>query len=287
MTWRTKLSQLQARCSMSQTTGLDPARQQESAPSPSQTRFLIPNIYSDGFPTRSLIAAQRAVYPRITSRQYVHPGRRHGCMGQSSANRWLKEIEGVCYCVNAPVLEGDPTIHTSLWNLVFFPHFALSRAWRGSTDSEGIQRSPQSLRVPTAEELEWAEPILSPKGEVQVRLHEEQHPFCQQTHCPQKSHLPFEHVQTPQKTAFPARPNSPPPSAAGKSNVVEKREGRKKKERQLLSGAQEYKEVIFLAPLQLDGAVYVCVRRCILSSPPCSWSISKWERGDTGGGNSH
>jgi len=208
-------------------------------------------------------------------------------MGQSSANRWLKEIEGVCYCVNAPVLEGDPTIHTSLWNLVFFPHFALSRAWRGRTDSEGIQRSPQSLRVPTAEELEWAEPILSPKGEVQVRLHEEQPPFCQQTHCPQKSHLPFEHVQTPQKTAYPPRPNSPPPSAAGKSNVVEKREGRKKKERQLLSGAQEYKEVIFLAPLQLDGAVYVCVRRCILSSPPCSWSISKWERGDTGGGNSH
>lgn len=130
-------------------------------------------------------------------------------------------------------------------------------------------------------------PSSPPKGEVQVRLHEEQHPFCQQTHCPQKSHLPFEHVQTPQKTAFPARPNSPPPSAAGKSNVVEKREGRKKKERQLLSGAQEYKEVIFLAPLQLDGAVYVCVRRCILSSPPCSWSISKWERGDTGGGNSH
>lgn len=74
-------------------------------------------------------------------------------MGQSSANRWLEEIEGVCYCVNAPVLEGDPNINTSLCNLVFFPHFAPSRAWRESTDSgsaehAGKQRSPQSPSCP-------------------------------------------------------------------------------------------------------------------------------------------
>lgn len=99
-------------------------------------------------------------------------------------------------------------------------------------------------------------PSSPPKGEVQVRLHEEQHPFCQQTHCPQKSHLPFEHVQTPQKTAFPARPNSPPPSTAGKSNVVEKREGRKKKREAALVGSTGVQGSNFSRPVAVG-------RRCL------------------------
>lgn len=119
------------------------------APFPTPTRFLLtPNISQGHFSSAHLLehalppvpvpagllsqlstsapcfpADEMCVYPRITRRQQAHPGKRHCCMGKDSANRWLEEIEDVCYLVRALGLRVTQPQHITMFLSIFFFFF--------------------------------------------------------------------------------------------------------------------------------------------------------------------